>query len=473
MAIGTPAPACKMQLRLLVDMSTASIAAEVQGSIKETGLLEPGARVLAMLSGGADSVCLLHALLDLIGPSALIALHVNHGLRPGAAADERFCAELCDALGVPLEVERVQIGTRGNVEALAREARYGVAEKVRRDAGLARIATGHTASDQVETVLYRLVSSPGRRALLGMQPRNGAVIRPLLGVTSEQARAYCRAAGLAWREDETNLDTGLARNRLRLDVLPALREIHPATDANLLSTIEQLTEESEVLERMVDEAIEQVGAGGQPPAVEAARLRELAPALRRLVLRRMAEAAARGPLPLRTGRVEEIEALAARGGTAALDLGGGVRVVSEYGLLRFTAGVDAPEPEPVRMAVPGRCRFGSWEVACDLEGTDSRSRVVTPDEALVDAGRLAEELTVRSWRSGDRMRPLGLGGTKSLQDLFTDRKVPRGLRRTLPVIESDGEIVWVAGVAVSERFALTGDGRAGNGRPVRLRASSA
>ena len=160
----------QMQLRLLVDMSTGAIAAEVQDSIKEIGVLEPGLRVLVMLSGGADSVCLLHALVDLIGPSALTALHVNHGLRPSAAADERFCAELCDSLGVPLEVERVQIGKRGNMEALAREARYSVAERVRRDAGLDRIATGHTASDQVETVLYRLVSSPGRRALLGMQP---------------------------------------------------------------------------------------------------------------------------------------------------------------------------------------------------------------------------------------------------------------------------------------------------------------
>ena len=454
-------------------MSTGAIAAEVQDSIKETGVLEPGLRVLVMLSGGADSVCLLHALFELIGPSALIALHVNHGLRPAAADDVRFCAELSECLGVPLELERVQLATRGNVEALAREARYGDAEKLRRAAGLDRIATGHTASDQVETVLYRLVCSPGRRALLGIQARNGAVIRPLLRVTREQARAYCRFAGLAWREDETNLDRRFARNRLRLDILPALREIHPAADENLLSTIEELTEESEVLGRAVDEAIERVGAGGQPPVVEAARLRELAPALRGLVLRRLAEAAAAGPLPLRAGRVEEIEALAARGGTAALDLGGGVRVVSEYGLLRFTTDVDGPEPEPVRMAVPGRCRFGSWEVVCDLQGTSSGSSwVATPDEALVDAGRLAAELTVRSWRAGDRMRPLGLGGTKSLQDLFTDRKVPRGLRRTLPVVESDGEIVWVAGVAVSERFALTGNGRAGNGRAVRLRASS-
>ena len=238
----------------------------------------------------------------------------------------------------PLEVERVQLGARGNVEALAREARYGrsgegAAEAPRLD----RIATGHTASDQVETVLYRLVSSPGRRALLGMQPRSGAVIRPLLGVTREQARAYCRAVGLTWREDETNLDRGLARNRLRLDVLPALREIHPAADAERsVHGRRALARSRRCSSAPSTRRSSAWGPAGSLPAVEAARLRELPPALRRLVLRRLAEAAAGGLVPLRSSRVEEIEALAARGGTAALDLGGGVRVVSEYGLLRFS-----------------------------------------------------------------------------------------------------------------------------------------
>ena len=157
--------------------------------------------------------------------------------------------------------------------------------------GLDLVATGHTASDQVETVLYRLASSPGRRALLGMAPLRDRIVRPLLEVSGRDTRAYCRAAGLGWREDETNQDRALARNRLRLDVIPALREIHPAVEANVLATAAQLRDEQEVLERAVDEALERAGAGGQPPAVEVARLVVRAPGL----------AAADPPAPGRVG----------------------------------------------------------------------------------------------------------------------------------------------------------------------------
>jgi tRNA(Ile)-lysidine synthase len=435
-----------------------SLTADVQARARATGLLEPGLSVLALLSGGADSVCLVHVLRQLLGPAAVTALYVNHGLRAAATDDERFCAELCDALGVRLEVERVQVAERGNVEALARAARYEAAEALRERLGLDRIATGHTASDQVETVLYRLATSPGRRALLGMRPRNGRLIRPLLEVSRPETRRYCEESGLAWRDDETNLDRALARNLLRLEVLPALRTIHPAIDRNVLATVDELREEGELLQTAVDEAMERVGAGGHPPSVEWVRLRELPPAVRRLVLRRLAERAAGGPLPLRAERIREIERLGTVGGSASLDLGGGVRVVAEYGILRFQRPAAEREPAPTPRAVPGRCRFGDWEVVCEVErhhgGAPAPS---SPDEAVLDAGKLAGELTVRSWRDGDRMRPLGLEGTKSLQDLFTDRKVPRSLRRRLPVVESGGEIAWVAGVALSGSFKVSDD----------------
>jgi tRNA(Ile)-lysidine synthase len=312
-----------------------SITTLVEHSIRDDGPLAPGMKVLALLSGGADSVCLVYALRELLGPGAVRALHVNHGLRPEAGQDERFCTELCEKLGVALDLERVEIPAEGNLEAAAREARYGAAERVRERRSLDRIATGHTASDQVETVLYRLVSSPGRRALLGMKPSSGRVVRPLLRVTRAQTREYCRAVGLAWREDETNLDRRFARNRLRLDVLPLLREIHPAADDNVLSTADTLSEEAEVLETLVEEASERVAAPGAAPALDAAQLRELPPALRRLVLRRLAEETAGEPLGLRTSQLRAIEELGTRPGSASLDIGGGVRAVSEYGVLRF------------------------------------------------------------------------------------------------------------------------------------------
>jgi tRNA(Ile)-lysidine synthase len=441
------------------------MAGYVQESIRKTGLLEPGAGVLAMLSGGADSVCLVHALGGLVEPGSLACVHVNHGLRPEADEDERFCLELCRDLGLELEVERVAVRESGNLEARAREARYEAAEGVRERRLLDRIATGHTASDQVETVIYRLTASPGRRALLGMSPRNGRLIRPLLDLTRDETREYCTAAGLEWREDATNLDRGFARNRLRLDVLPLLREIHPGMDRNVLATAEQLRDEAELLDGAVDEAAGRVAVGGPAPSVDGARLRELEPALRRLVLRRLAETAAAGPLPLRAAQVQEIEALAEHGGSASLDIGAGVRVTSEYGVLRFQRHVDEELPNPTTLPVPGRCRFGYWEVICELGANETASELGSPDEPVLDAGKLAEELTVRAWRDGDRIRPLGLDGSKSLQDVFTDSKVPRSLRHQLPVVESDGEIAWIAGVALSDRFKITNATR----RVVRLK----
>src|SRR3954463_5301483 len=152
--------------------------AKVLAEVERSGAIEPGERVLALLSGGADSVCLVHALREVLGTARMKALHVNHGLRAAAAEDERFCRELCETLGVELFVERVSVPERGNLEGAAREARYGAAEAVRARLGLDLVASGHTASDQVETVLYRLVSSPGRRALVGMRGRRDRLVRP-------------------------------------------------------------------------------------------------------------------------------------------------------------------------------------------------------------------------------------------------------------------------------------------------------
>ncbi|MEX0992433.1 MAG: tRNA lysidine(34) synthetase TilS [Solirubrobacterales bacterium] len=442
---------------------------QVVPSIRQTGLVPAGARVLVLLSGGADSVCLLHALRELLGPDRVGALHINHGLRAEADRDQRFCAELCRTLSVPCVVEQVDIdASAGNTEALARDARYAAAEKVRAANRYGLIATGHTASDQAETVLYRLVSSPGRRSLLGIAERNGPVIRPLLSVTREQTRDHCRQAGLEWREDESNRDTSLARNRLRHEVLPALREIHPAASENIVATAAELREESELLDAAVDEAVDRCGATGIPPTIEASQLAALAPPLRRLVLRRLAERAAGRPVALGPSEARELERLAEGPGSSYLDLGEGVRAACEYGVIRFIQARVEEKLDPVALHVPGSCRFGAWEVVCELEQEPAASlaRQRSEDEATLDTSKLAATLQVRGWVPGDRISPLGLNGSKSLQDVFTDRKIPRSLRAGLPIVVSEGEVAWIAGVATSERFKVSERTRSA----VRLRA---
>ena len=224
---------------------------------------------------------------------------MNHGLRPAADEEERFCRALGERLGVRLHVERVQVSRTGNLEAAAREARYAAAEAVRLREGLDIVATGHTASDQAETVLYRLVSSPGRRALIGMAPRRDRIVRPLLQVTGADTRAYCLAAGLPWREDESNEDRSLARNRLRLDVIPALREIHPAAESNILATAAQLRDEAGDRRARGGGGARACRGGRQPRRPWRPDAWRRSPGVRRLMLQRLAERAAGGPVAAR------------------------------------------------------------------------------------------------------------------------------------------------------------------------------
>jgi tRNA(Ile)-lysidine synthase len=325
--------------------------------VRDGGLVPPRSAVVAMLSGGRDSVCLLDLLVRLLGAERVVALHVNYGLRDDSDADERHCAELCERLGVALEIERPRRPEGpGNLQAWARDTRYAAAARLseRHDtergtegqrgteqekrgteqeaAGPTLIATGHTADDQVETILYRLASSPSRRALLGMRPADGKLVRPLLAFSRAETTAYCEERGLAWRDDPTNEGDSFARNRVRNRLAPALAEIHPAAAANVLRTSELLRDEAEVLDGLVEAELD--GSGGSPRGtITLERLGELHPALRRLVVQRLADRAAGRPVAGAANHAEEVAALR-RTGTAMLDLGGGVRAVVERGVLR-------------------------------------------------------------------------------------------------------------------------------------------
>lgn len=419
-----------------------SLPAEIEQRVRASRLLVPGHPVVVLLSGGRDSTCLLDLAVSIAGREAVTAVHVNYGLRAGADADERHCGELCSQLDVALEVRRPTRRDRGNLQAWARDERYGAAAQIALARG-ADVAAGHTATDQVETILYRLASSPSRRALLGMRPREGLLVRPLLEFTREQTAAYCIARGLSWREDESNDSDAYARNRIRSELVPALLAVHPAASKNVLAVAEILREETAVLDALVDQVL------GRADRVPLSRLRELEPALARLVVQRLADDAAGDPAPGVARRAEEILALDERG-TAELDTGGGVVATVEYGVLRFErrGNRDARTPAPVLLRIPGTAVFGGHEIRCEL-GVPSR------EAGVLDRATLGDDLLVRSWRPGDRMAPLGLGGSKSLQDLFTARRVPRRQRASVPVVESQGEIVWVAGVATSERFKVT------------------
>ena len=283
-----------------------------------------------------------------------------------------------------------------------------------------------------------------------MEPRRGRLVRPLLEVTREEVREYLRARDLQWREDPSNADPRFARARVRHEVLPgAARSSSPKAERTIAETARQLREEAEVLDIAASDALQ---AAGRRPRGAARRARRSCPRrCARLVLRRLAESAAGEPRPLSRREAEEHARPGPRAARESLDLGGGLQAVAEYGTLRFVLAREDAGRRPSRWSC--RCR-----AACASATGRSRPLLGGPGEVSVSRRR--------AWAAGSWCAPgatatacarSGLGGTKSLQDLFTDRKVPRALRRELPVVEAGGEIVWVAGVAVDERFAARGE----------------
>jgi tRNA(Ile)-lysidine synthase len=311
-----------------MDGAAGSAAEELFERVRAGGLLTRGGAVVAMLSGGRDSVCLLDVAVRICERGAVHALHVNYGVRAAAAAEQERCEALCERLGVQLSVVGAVRGSgSGNFQAWAREIRYDAARELARGRGAA-VASGHTASDQVETILYRLAASPGRRALLGIPASERGVIRPLLALTRDETARYCEARGLEWSEDESNASERYARNRVRAGLLGCLRELHPAADRNVLRTAELLREETELLDGLVDAEL----GGGE--SIELDRLAGMPSALARMVVVRLAEGAAGVLVPQAGDRVEEILALGAGGG-GELHVGGNVGAVMCGGLLRM------------------------------------------------------------------------------------------------------------------------------------------
>ncbi len=325
---------------------------------------------------------------------------MNYGLRGAESdGDEQHCRELCDRLGRAADrrASRARSGRDGKSSGACPRRPLRHAERL----AAGDYATGHTRSDEAETVLYRLASSPGSRALAGISPRRGRLIRPLLGQTREQTREYCRSHSLPWRDDRSNADSTFARTRVRDGLLPALTEISPGAEAALAETAAQVREEAALLELAVDDAITRLGG----ERIELVALALEPPGLARLVIRRLGERAVGRPCPVDRAGAARVLALEGRPGTASVDLVAGARAVVEYGVLRLEDGsAEAPEqPAPQPLMIPGEARYGDWRISAELGGGG---------EAVLLASALGSEVTVRGWREGDRIEPDGARGVE-------------------------------------------------------------
>jgi tRNA(Ile)-lysidine synthase len=431
-------------------------------------MLPQGASVLAMVSGGADSVALLRLLASgALGDLDVSVLHVDHMLRgDAAAADAAFVAALCEGLGVPCRVARYDVGgyaaTEGlNVEDAGRRVRYRFAEEeldaLCAAAGVSgetgRIAVAHTFDDQIETVVMRFAAGAGPGGLTGIPYARGRIVRPLLDARRTDVVAYLRHLGQAWREDATNADTSRMRARVRADAVPLLEDLNPGFAGSLARTLAVLRDEDEMLDAQARSLVSGL-ATTVPGEVrfDLAGLRVLA----RPMLRRALRVGLIAAFP-EASRIEfeHVEAMAdgLAAGPFARDLPDGLRAFTEYATLVISRTPDeAAQSAPSLLEVPGTVDLGEAGrvTAAWCEPVVRDDRMV----AIIDADRLRGALIVDSVRPGDVIRPLGMKGTRKLQDVLTDAKVPRRSRARVPVVRDGETVVWVAGVRMSDDYAI-------------------
>jgi tRNA(Ile)-lysidine synthase len=462
------------------------IHGDVLRFIQRHKLLSSGDRVLVAVSGGPDSVALLHLLYDLRDELALHleVAHMQHGVRgEEAREDARFVAELADKLGLPFHLKEVDLpkikstAGKGNLEALGRDQRYRFFAAVARDRKLPIIATAHTEDDQAETVLMWLLRGAGLKGLGGMSPmlpydREGiepdirlAVIRPLLDTSRVDIEAYLSERGLKFRLDSSTRDPSVLRNWIRLELMPQLKaKTDRRVPSRLARQAELVRDEESFLQELAGAALDRIRT---PEGIDRGALLAHNKALQRRLLRLWIEEV-RGHLRgLDFQHIDAFLALIAEGPPQSrLAIPGGWELVKEYETLRL---------ERRSRRAGGRTACYSYELQAgeDLSIEEAGLTIQAQEmpaplarlpanlmEAVFDFSAGFPALTLRNFRRGDRFQPLGMAGHKKVKDLFIERRVPLSVRARLPLLVLDHEVVWIPGYARSEVRKVTAESRA-------------
>jgi len=430
-------------------------------------MLRGGETVLTAVSGGADSVALADVLASLARELDVTVhlVHVNHGLRPEADAEQASVERLAADLHVPCHVERVAVRRKPpweGLEAEARRARYGAFRAVAQRVGGQRIATAHTADDQAETMLMRLLEGAGPRGLAGIAPVRGLLIRPLLEARRADIEAHLRARGLAWMEDASNRDPRFLRNRIRLDVLPFLeRSVDPGIAAGLARSAALVRALVDDLEGAGARELSRLGRrGGAGWVFAIADLRALPHEIAAETLR--ATALSLGHSGAMRGAAQRaLRRLLAPNVPRGLVSAGGLVIEKSGKWLRVGRG-RLPDLEPRDFPVPGALSLPEIGASLEARCFEAGPGYVVPRAAstvVFDADRIPSRLTVRARRRGDRFLPWGGPQERRLKSFLIDAGVPRWERARVPLLEADGDLIWVAGLRRGQAAPVGSDTR--------------
>ncbi len=463
--------------------------------IEQHQLLPADGTVVVAVSGGADSLCLLHLLHQLCGPTrcfpgvTLHAAHLDHMLRGATSAQEaRQVADLLSAWQIPFTLGSADVPALAKVEKrsleeAAREARYRFLREV---ACGSPIAVAHHADDQVETILLHWLRGSGLAGLVGMPPRQQDIIRPLLTVTHAETLAYCQSQQIVPLEDASNSDPRFLRNRIRHELIPLLHELNPGIQSTLLRTAEVLRPDLDWLEAQVDACWEHVVIDERETrlSLRTEAFLGLALSLQRHLLRRVTARLCAGQSPLEPRHFALIEHLLtshADHQERVLHLPQKIRLVQQNEVVIFERLIaphilsSVEDNAAILLSVPGSLALPGtpWMVQAELLPSDLTAyikeemqrehwsavwRVLeppTPHAVYIDGTFLGESILVRTRRAGDRIRPLGMAHEKKVQDILSDAHIPRSRRETIPLFFSEAHCLWVAGSCLDDRVRLT------------------
>ena len=453
-----------------------AILDRVARTAADRGLIRTGDRIVAAVSGGCDSVAMVLVLLALRERRRfdLGVAHVNHCLRDGAEADSEFVRELARGMGLRCKTCTVDVGAcrlaGESLEMAARRERYRALRAVADEWSASAVATGHTLDDQAETMLLKLVRGARPGGLRGIEYEvelDGLrVIRPLRDCHRHELRAALAAEHGSWREDESNDDTAFLRNRIRHEVLPSLvRQLGDALPDTLIRLGDRLAEDERYLQSLAGDAL-RAAVDEDNGALRVAALGDSPPALQpRMIMGWLRAHAEVEDHEITADLIERIvEVCAGEQGTRQIPISADLVVERRYNRLMVLAATGQDVSFRVSLRVPGVTEIPGLPLRVDV--VEGRGAGIKPTRALgrwpahgsLGRSRVGDSaLILRNWEAGDRMRPLGLGGTVKVHDIFVNEKVPRSLRATYPVLECGGEIVWIPGYAVAEGWEVPGE----------------
>ena len=441
---------------------SSTLTTRLTGIIREQRLLQPDDRLIVGISGGADSTALLDLLANLPAiPLRLVAAHLNHGLREAESdADEEFCRKLAEQYRIPFESRRVDVKTMAaahslNLEDAGRRARVAFFNELLVTWQATAIALAHHADDQAETVLMRLLRGSGLTGLSAMSYRNDrGYIRPLLNITREELEVHLTGRGQVWREDATNQDRTFLRNRIRHELLPLLEQYNPAIRTTLAATAAILSGDNDLLDSQATQTAKHICHGA---TCSISPLTTLPLALQRRIIRLMLSRLHGNLEQFTHSHIDDVCRMATtHRPNATINLPQGVDVVKEYDQLVFKIrATPQPHHHEIRIAAPGEYHLPYGD-RLTIEPSHAPPRFTSPGEttAYFDLEKAPFPWHVRNFLPGDRIQPLGMTGRKKLKDLFIDSKIPLHQRGRIPLIFSEGQLIWVCGLRTSQHARL-------------------